>query len=308
MANPARSSGFNSLCALAEQPPVLLRRNDSTNELYVDALTPVHSKNATRRRLQTWTTPAISLENRRLQQVAAVVRFCPCNLDVNNPVFCEVKYDVCEVSKSGDVICWKSSVKRFVGNLFPFVIFWILFIGLMAGITHRGRLARAYIKRLICRVSASEQLNRMLQDQPDRVRYMMRDIQIRTAHTEERRVTTDQADPEVLAATASGDANAPTRESGIAPGRLYLVLRTKAYTTSKTGTSGQPDEEQTCSICLGNLQDGMRIGSLSCHHEFHADCLKSWLKRKNHCPLCNERVAELRVASNESTAPVDADP
>jgi hypothetical protein len=67
-------------------------------------------------------------------------------------------------------------------------------------------------------------------------------------------------------------------------------LRTKLYHDATSTT-----EEQSCTICLGPLQEGMRVGSLSCHHDFHVDCLKTWLKRKNHCPLCNEQAAESYV-------------
>jgi len=46
----------------------------------------------------------------------------------------------------------------------------------------------------------------------------------------------------------------------------------------------------TCTICFCPFEDGDRIGDLPCRHEFHVECLKGWLQRKNACPLCNARL------------------
>jgi len=82
---------------------------------------------------------------------------------------------------------------------------------------------------------------------------------------------------------------------------LTVSLRTLRYqphtlTGSKSddpGHDGVDEEDQNsesevlCSICLGDLDYGDRVGDLSCGHVFHSDCLKSWIqRRKNHCPLC----------------------
>jgi len=46
------------------------------------------------------------------------------------------------------------------------------------------------------------------------------------------------------------------------------------------------EDAVVCTICIMNIEDGDRIGALPCEHEFHVDCLKEWIKRKNVCPLC----------------------
>jgi len=48
------------------------------------------------------------------------------------------------------------------------------------------------------------------------------------------------------------------------------------------------DEDLSCTICFVPLEDGDRVGALSCNHLFHVDCLKSWLQRRNCCPLCQK--------------------
>jgi len=46
----------------------------------------------------------------------------------------------------------------------------------------------------------------------------------------------------------------------------------------------------TCAICFMPFEEGDRIADLPCKHEFHVDCLKIWVQRKNSCPLCNVRL------------------
>lgn len=52
----------------------------------------------------------------------------------------------------------------------------------------------------------------------------------------------------------------------------------------------------TCSICMVPLSSGDKVGALSCHHNFHAACLKEWVLWRNVCPLCNAPdIAKTRV-------------
>jgi len=48
------------------------------------------------------------------------------------------------------------------------------------------------------------------------------------------------------------------------------------------------EEDVTCTICIGPIRDGDRIGALPCNHLFHSSCLKQWIRRRNVCPLCQE--------------------
>jgi hypothetical protein len=51
-------------------------------------------------------------------------------------------------------------------------------------------------------------------------------------------------------------------------------------------------DEPSCTICFAPLEEGDRIGDLPCNHEFHVDCLKTWVQRKNACPLCNVPIGK----------------
>ncbi|KAI3454604.1 hypothetical protein Pfo_011267 [Paulownia fortunei] len=53
---------------------------------------------------------------------------------------------------------------------------------------------------------------------------------------------------------------------------------------------------EICAVCQDDLcqeNDRRMIGVLDCRHEYHAACIKEWLRRKNFCPLC--RAVALRI-------------
>lgn len=54
-----------------------------------------------------------------------------------------------------------------------------------------------------------------------------------------------------------------------------------AYISSKCN-------QKSCTICLCEFTEGEKTCGLPCHtdHIFHPQCLKSWLDKKNFCPLC----------------------
>ena len=49
-----------------------------------------------------------------------------------------------------------------------------------------------------------------------------------------------------------------------------------------------PDEtsDDVCVICLSTMRRGDAIATLACAHSFHEACVRLWLQRDVHCPLC----------------------
>ena len=107
------------------------------------------------------------------------------------------------------------------------------------------------------------------------------------------------------------------------PKPTHLALRTRIYhrgdyypskgVESVEKKRGQDDfvvdddeEEHACTICFGPLVEGDRVGALDCGHVFHVECLKTWLSRRNACPLCATAAAEERF-DPESCIPATTD-
>lgn len=55
--------------------------------------------------------------------------------------------------------------------------------------------------------------------------------------------------------------------------------------------------ETSCCICLGDLCDGDTCGKTPCNHVFHKGCIDAWLRQKNSCPLCVQKISLNQVWS-----------
>ena len=46
----------------------------------------------------------------------------------------------------------------------------------------------------------------------------------------------------------------------------------------------------TCNICLEGFEIGNILRVLECQHEFHENCIVTWLKSRNTCPVCRHEL------------------
>ncbi|KAK8635556.1 hypothetical protein V6N13_004290 [Hibiscus sabdariffa] len=44
--------------------------------------------------------------------------------------------------------------------------------------------------------------------------------------------------------------------------------------------------DETCMICLNELEVGFEAARMPCSHDFHGDCIKKWLSQSHYCPIC----------------------
>ncbi|KAL0228738.1 hypothetical protein GEMRC1_013358 [Eukaryota sp. GEM-RC1] len=51
-----------------------------------------------------------------------------------------------------------------------------------------------------------------------------------------------------------------------------------------------PDQESSCSICLGEFQMGEQLVILPCGHRFHKECGDELFKRSSKCPNCRSEI------------------
>ena len=49
-------------------------------------------------------------------------------------------------------------------------------------------------------------------------------------------------------------------------------------------------ENKQCLICLDNYEIDENLCYLPCFHLFHSDCIKTWIKKSNKCPLCKNII------------------
>merc|ERR1712232_1368225 len=91
---------------------------------------------------------------------------------------------------------------------------------------------------------------------------------------------------------------------------IQLAMKTKTFRRPCTADGDEVSldvDDYTCSICLCEIEDGDRVGKLTCKHTFHADCLKQWLRRKNCCPLClSAAIARPKLVERQSIQPDDS--
>ncbi|KAL4499135.1 hypothetical protein ABPG72_017037 [Tetrahymena utriculariae] len=50
------------------------------------------------------------------------------------------------------------------------------------------------------------------------------------------------------------------------------------------------NDQNTCSICLGEYEDNDKIRVTWCRHVFHQQCIEEWALKKNQCPFCRETI------------------
>lgn len=63
-------------------------------------------------------------------------------------------------------------------------------------------------------------------------------------------------------------------------------LKLRVYESDANDPSAEPER---CCICIQDYVGGEEIGTLDCGHEYHSDCIKKWLVRKNECPICKQK-------------------
>jgi len=45
-------------------------------------------------------------------------------------------------------------------------------------------------------------------------------------------------------------------------------------------------EEEVCVVCQEVMPVGSKAKTMPCGHKFHDECLVSWVKKSNSCPVC----------------------
>ncbi|XP_059289026.1 probable E3 ubiquitin-protein ligase RHG1A isoform X2 [Lycium ferocissimum] len=99
-------------------------------------------------------------------------------------------------------------------------------------------------------------------------------------HHRDMRVDVDNMSYEELLALEERIGNVCT---GLSEETILRSLKQHKYICIK---KEDPVESEPCCICQEEYNDGEDLGALECGHDFHADCIRQWLKHKNLCPVC----------------------
>lgn len=185
-------------------------------------------------------------------------RQCTCARGVGD-YYCPVEAELCRVWQYGGFYRRSSRIIQCEGEILdyhlrlslPVMVLGYLFLLFYLLGSRKGRNATTYMRKLCCCWSDERYEHALWEEIQERYR--------RTHRTSVN--------------------NAPV---GAVTAKVPACLKTKRY-------DGNTTQQQDCMICLAEFQKGDRVGDLACGHIFHADpCLKEWISRRNHCPLCHE--------------------
>ena len=59
------------------------------------------------------------------------------------------------------------------------------------------------------------------------------------------------------------------------------------------GNGDGKSDDNVCTICLGEYEDGEKLVKLPCNHIYHEDCVSSWTSNHTRCPLCNFDLSQI---------------
>eukprot|EP00588_Corethron_pennatum_P014557 CAMPEP_0194265662 /NCGR_PEP_ID=MMETSP0169-20130528/832_1 /TAXON_ID=218684 /ORGANISM="Corethron pennatum, Strain L29A3" /LENGTH=385 /DNA_ID=CAMNT_0039006177 /DNA_START=88 /DNA_END=1245 /DNA_ORIENTATION=+ len=240
-----------------------------------------------------------------------VARECPC---VPNQYCFNADADAC-ARRPGNAFrddaaeCFRMSIGlTFVRNTWPVLMLWYCALLLFLVATQNGKYVRDYLLARCFRRRNNRIVERVVTREME-IRARMRSFILRQARAVQSANGATPSVPLVLRTrkfdAASMNKNGTKAEGDSVDGTGPRSPTSVAASTLPVGHECYDDEdgEVTCTICLGAVEDGDRVGELSCGHHFHAECLREWLRRKNMCPLCQApdvaRPAERRRGSDE---------
>jgi hypothetical protein len=60
-----------------------------------------------------------------------------------------------------------------------------------------------------------------------------------------------------------------------------------------------------CSICLENIDEGVRCNTLQCEHTFHTQCITQWFATHTTCPVCRRENGTGNQRRQSETEQID---
>ena len=290
----SHAADYVRVCSVisSEIIPVVFDK-DRGEYVVVDVPEMDDGKNKTRsRNLRSWdaVVPAVSISShRRVQDNVSddvlFVRECQCSFRTNEDKYCPFDKTACGIPRdpTGAVGCFnQSSRTALIRNAWPVVILWYGGLVIFLLFTEQGRSTRHFVWQKCCNRNLNNQLvdqywyieggfwRRRQRRRP--ITNLLQDVRQRARERNQEVPPLPQSAVDHLV-----DSQHPPNE---------LALKTRRYVAPPNVHPQDDDDDMACAICFSPLEDGDRVGALPCDHTFHVDCLKTWLPRRNVCPLC----------------------
>ncbi|KAH7443205.1 hypothetical protein KP509_02G025700 [Ceratopteris richardii] len=74
-----------------------------------------------------------------------------------------------------------------------------------------------------------------------------------------------------------------TQSRGLKPNAIAALPNTTFSHEDRTA-------EELCVICRFDYEEGDKLLTLPCKHQYHGDCIKNWLQINKTCPICSSEV------------------
>lgn len=83
------------------------------------------------------------------------------------------------------------------------------------------------------------------------------------------------------------------RVSGASPSEINQLPTRKVIVKPAAGEgAAEEDERITCMVCLAEKDVGDNLRTLPCMHDFHCECIDTWLKTNRTCPICKHDITD----------------
>jgi hypothetical protein len=234
------------------------------------------------------------------------VRSCACGgVDL---LLCPAEADFCGIPFSEDspIACYSVNAKEVVArNAWPLILLWYFGLLIICCCTNHGHMTKDYCWSCLTTHRNEAFMNRLLSEDSDSMspgdqwswwtwqRYRFEQRLLAQAQWALRNQEAQRQQHRI-------ERGFPATEWEMKTTRFKLDTDIEE---SRVQQKEQADDDSynqpNCSICFVPLENGDRIGALDCQHNFHSDCLKAWLSRRNACPLCSQPVARRRPQPNE---------
>ncbi|XP_024520868.1 E3 ubiquitin-protein ligase MBR2 [Selaginella moellendorffii] len=148
---------------------------------------------------------------------------------------------------------------------------------------HRPRLMAgglAEILQALERVERDEDLTREQLIMLEATTFLFGGIGLHDDHSDWRLDIDNMSYEELL---ALGD-RIGTVSTGLSEDTIVQQLKRTKYAAALARSS--EDSDVKCCVCQEEFEEGVELGTINCGHNYHMDCIRQWLVRKNSCPIC----------------------